>query len=130
MNFNSIHLKFGDTCTNLHDILNNAKRGSWINRYPRNTKATNRAPRVKLVRNIGLDTNTHTHCCCIQTCDPVSTHCRGCPVSVFQNRIVLSAVPPPDARIPCYGDGTIDTSSAKQWQVDKLFIPCTCALAT
>lgn len=36
-----------------------------------------------------------------QTCEPVSIHCRGWPVSVFQNLIVLSCVPPPDASTPC-----------------------------
>ena len=37
-----------------------------------------------------------------RTCEPVSTHCSGCPVNVFQNRIHLSAVPPPEESKPCY----------------------------
>ena len=35
------------------------------------------------------------------TCDPVSTHCSGCPVKVFQNLMHLSAVPPPEDSRPC-----------------------------
>ena len=33
----------------------------------------------------------------LHTCEPVSTLCSAVPVVVFQNRIVRSAVPPPDA---------------------------------
>lgn len=42
----------------------------------------------------------------LQTWEPVSIDCRGCPVIVFQNRMVLSAVPPPEARIPCCTEET------------------------
>ena len=37
----------------------------------------------------------------LQTWDPVSMHLIGVPVKVFQNRILRSAVPPPDANNPC-----------------------------
>ena len=36
----------------------------------------------------------------LQTCEPVSMHCMGWFVSVFQNRIQRSAVPPPLAKSP------------------------------
>lgn len=36
----------------------------------------------------------------LQTCEPVSTHCIGCPVKVFQKRMHRSAVPPPLASRP------------------------------
>ena len=50
----------------------------------------------------------------LHTCDPVSTHCKGCPVSVFQNLIYLSAVPPPLANSPCWcGDQAIALTAAK-----------------
>lgn len=48
---------------------------------------------------------------------PVSTHCMGCPVNVFQNLMHLSAVPPPDANRPWWcGDHAIALTAAK-WSV-------------
>lgn len=45
---------------------------------------------------------------------PVSTHCIGCPVMVFQNRMHRSAVPPPEANNPCWcGDHAIAFTAAK-----------------
>lgn len=38
----------------------------------------------------------------LQTCEPVSVHCRGWPVNVFQKRMQRSAVPPPEASRPCW----------------------------
>lgn len=38
----------------------------------------------------------------LQTCEPVSIHCSGCAVSVFQKRMQRSAVPPPEASSPCW----------------------------
>ena len=38
----------------------------------------------------------------LHTCDPVSIELMHVLFDVFQNLIVLSAVPPPLARIPCY----------------------------
>lgn len=50
----------------------------------------------------------------LQTCDPVSTHCRGWPVRVFQNLIHRSAVPPPLASRPCWwGDHAMALTAAK-----------------
>jgi hypothetical protein len=44
----------------------------------------------------------------LQTWEPVSTHCMGCPVSVFQKRMHRSAVPPPLANRPWWcGDHAI-----------------------
>lgn len=44
----------------------------------------------------------------LHTCDPVSIHCMGCPVRVFQKRMHLSAVPPPLAKRPWWwGDHAI-----------------------
>ena len=54
---------------------------------------------------------------CIHTCEPVSTDCRDCPVRVFQNRMVLSAVPPPDARIPCWCGDHVKALIAAEWSV-------------
>jgi hypothetical protein len=61
----------------------------------------------------------------LHTCDPVSTLCKGCPVNVFQNRIHLSAVPPPLANSPCWwGDHAIAFTAARWsvyvWTGDKL----------
>lgn len=36
------------------------------------------------------------------TCEPVSISLSSVPVNVFQNRIFMSAVPPPLARMPCW----------------------------
>lgn len=50
----------------------------------------------------------------LHTCDPVSMHCRGCPVSVFQKRMQRSAVPPPEARRPCWcGDQAMAFTAAR-----------------
>lgn len=50
----------------------------------------------------------------LQTWDPVSVHCRGWPVRVFQKRMQRSAVPPPDASRPCWwGDQAIAFTAAK-----------------
>lgn len=50
----------------------------------------------------------------LQTCDPVSVHCRGWPVSVFQKRMQRSAVPPPEASSPCWcGDQAMAFTAAK-----------------
>lgn len=50
----------------------------------------------------------------LHTCDPVSMHCRGCPVSVFQKRMQRSAVPPPEARSPCWcGDQAMAFTAAR-----------------
>lgn len=50
----------------------------------------------------------------LHTCDPVSMHCRGCPVSVFQKRMHRSAVPPPEARRPCWcGDQAMAFTAAR-----------------
>ena len=50
----------------------------------------------------------------LQTCEPVSTHCSGRPVIVFQNRIRRSAVPPPLASSPCWcGDQAIALTAAR-----------------
>ncbi len=38
----------------------------------------------------------------LQTCEPVSVLCNACPVRVFQKRRQRSAVPPPEARRPCW----------------------------
>lgn len=38
----------------------------------------------------------------LQTWEPVSMHCSGCPVRVFQKRMQRSAVPPPEASSPCW----------------------------
>lgn len=38
----------------------------------------------------------------LHTWEPVSMHCSGWPVSVFQKRMQRSAVPPPDASKPCW----------------------------
>ena len=62
----------------------------------------------------------HTHsptpvCTYIRTCDPVSMVCRGWPVRVFQNRIVLSAVPPPEARTPCWWGDQVRALMAAEW---------------
>lgn len=38
----------------------------------------------------------------LQTCEPVSIHCSGCAVRVFQKRMQRSAVPPPEASSPCW----------------------------
>lgn len=49
----------------------------------------------------------------LHTCEPVSTHCIGCPVSVFQNRMQRSAVPPPLANSPWWcGDHAIAFTAA------------------
>lgn len=50
----------------------------------------------------------------LQTWDPVSVHCRGWPVSVFQKRMQRSAVPPPEASRPCWwGDQAMAFTAAK-----------------
>lgn len=50
----------------------------------------------------------------LHTCDPVSTHCRGWPVNVFQKRIHWSAVPPPLASRPCWcGDHAMAFTAAR-----------------
>jgi len=50
----------------------------------------------------------------LHTCDPVSTHCSGRPVIVFQNLIRRSAVPPPLANRPCWwGDHAIALTAAR-----------------
>ena len=44
----------------------------------------------------------------LQTWEPVSILCRGCWVKVFQNFMHRSAVPPPEAKRPCWwGDHAI-----------------------
>jgi hypothetical protein len=49
----------------------------------------------------------------LQTCEPTSTVFRVVPVRVFLNRMVLSAVPPPDAKSPCWcGDQAIALTAA------------------
>lgn len=67
----------------------------------------------------------HTHCALtsslacldqarLHTCEPVSMHCRGWPVRVFQNRMQRSAVPPPEASSPCWcGDQAIAFTAAR-----------------
>lgn len=50
----------------------------------------------------------------LQTCEPVSVHCSGWPVSVFQKRMQRSAVPPPEASRPCWwGDQAMALTAAK-----------------
>lgn len=50
----------------------------------------------------------------LQTCEPVSVHCRGWPVNVFQKRMQRSAVPPPEANRPCWwGDQAMALTAAK-----------------
>lgn len=50
----------------------------------------------------------------LQTWEPVSVHCRGWPVSVFQKRMQRSAVPPPEASRPCWwGDQAMAFTAAK-----------------
>lgn len=50
----------------------------------------------------------------LHTCEPVSMHCRGWPVSVFQKRMQRSAVPPPDASSPCWcGDQAMAFTAAR-----------------
>lgn len=50
----------------------------------------------------------------LHTCEPVSMHCSGWPVKVFQNRMQRSAVPPPDASSPCWcGDQAIAFTAAR-----------------
>lgn len=49
----------------------------------------------------------------LHTCEPVSTHCIGCPVNVFQKRMQRSAVPPPLANSPWWcGDQAIAFTAA------------------
>lgn len=50
----------------------------------------------------------------LHTWEPVSMHCSGCPVSVFQKRMQRSAVPPPDASSPCWwGDQAMALTAAR-----------------
>lgn len=50
----------------------------------------------------------------LHTCEPVSMHCRGWPVSVFQKRMQRSAVPPPEASSPCWcGDQAMAFTAAR-----------------
>lgn len=50
----------------------------------------------------------------LQTWEPVSVHCKGWPVSVFQKRMQRSAVPPPEASRPCWwGDQAMAFTAAK-----------------
>lgn len=50
----------------------------------------------------------------LQTWEPVSVHCSGWPVRVFQKRMQRSAVPPPEARRPCWwGDQAMAFTAAK-----------------
>ena len=53
----------------------------------------------------------------LQTCEPVSTHCSGWPVNVFQNRMHWSAVPPPLARRPCWWGDQAMALTAARWSV-------------
>lgn len=54
----------------------------------------------------------------LHTCEPVSTHCMGCPVSVFQKRMQRSAVPPPLASSPWWwGDHAM--AEGKQFAYNK-----------
>ena len=47
-------------------------------------------------------------------CKEIELKCLTCPVSVFQNRIHLSAVPPPEARSPWWwGDHAMALTAAK-----------------
>lgn len=47
---------------------------------------------------------------------PVSMHCSGCPVVVFQKRMQRSAVPPPEASRPCWcGDQAMALTAACEW---------------
>lgn len=84
------------------------------------------APRGSVLSGLGcLFTSPHSHCALtsslacldqarLHTCEPVSMHCSGWPVSVFQNRIQRSAVPPPDASSPCWcGDQAIAFTAAR-----------------
>lgn len=50
----------------------------------------------------------------LQTWEPVSVHCKGWPVRVFQKRMQRSAVPPPEANKPCWwGDQAMAFTAAK-----------------
>lgn len=50
----------------------------------------------------------------LHTWEPVSIHCKGWEVRVFQNRMHRSAVPPPDARRPCWwGDQAMAFTAAR-----------------
>ncbi len=50
----------------------------------------------------------------LQTCEPVSIHCSGCAVRVFQKRMQRSAVPPPEASSPCWwGDQAMAFTAAR-----------------
>ena len=51
----------------------------------------------------------------LQTCDPVSYEETAFPDNVFQNRIVLSAVPPPDANKPCWWGDHAKALTAAVW---------------
>lgn len=53
----------------------------------------------------------------LQTWDPVSMHCSGCEVKVFQNRIQRSAVPPPEASRPCWWGDQAMALTAARWSM-------------
>ena len=60
--------------------------------------------RVRVLKPVGVSTqfflkswNTMKY----NTCEPVSINCKGWAVKVFQKRMVLSTVPPPEANKPC-----------------------------
>ena len=56
------------------------------------------------------------------TCEPVSIHCKFCPVKVFQNLMHRSTVPPPEASRPCWktknNTTTIDSMNKKHNVLD------------
>ena len=56
--------------------------------------------------------DTHVH---HPTCDPVSTQCSCWPVVLFQKRIVLSAVPPPDTSRLWYCGDHASAFTAATW---------------
>lgn len=68
-----------------------------------------------------VDTLTSSLACLdqarLQTWDPVSMHCRGCEVKVFQNRIQRSAVPPPEASRPCWWGDQAMALTAARWSM-------------
>ena len=53
----------------------------------------------------------------LHTCEPVSFSQSSSPVKTFLNLIILSAVPPPEARSPCCWGDQANALTAARWSV-------------
>ncbi len=74
---------------------------------------------ISFKENPWVDTNSFSVLLKIklQTCEPVSIDFIVVPSKVFLNLIVLSAVPPPDKRSPCWWGDHVTAFTAATWSL-------------